>query len=392
MNSKVLSGVFFILTLSVTGCITEYNTMLSPNDTKILFVDGSIIENTDVTFSICQSFPLNVDVVPEESFINNAVVNIIGSNGYKSSSATNQGRGTYLISVGELDDDVAYGVQIEYSGDTYQSALSKPVYTPEIDSVSWSQPDSTGMVSFHVSTHNNRGESEFYIWNYTEDWEIKSAYATAIFYNPEENNFYADFSTPYYYCWRKDESNRLLVASTESLKENRIVNRQLYGHDSEDSRFSILYSVNVKQKAISKGAYEYYQNIVLLNEEMGGLFTPQPSELTGNITCITDPSKKVMGYVETAKNISQKRIFVYREQLTRPNVHPDCAPLEKGNLPGPEEYAKMYNRGFRPAMIDYDYNISVTLLPSEWALSHCTDCTNNGGTKNKPDFWPNDHQ
>jgi len=44
--------------------------------------------------------------------------------------------------------------------------------------------------------------------------------------------------------------------------------------------------------------------------------------------------------------------------------------------------------GFRPTgALD-----SRTDLPSHWAYFICTDCTQNGGTKNKPDFWPNTHQ
>ena len=391
MNLKVLLFGLFILLLPVTGCVTEYNAMLPENDTKILFVSGNIIENTDVTFHISQSFSLDIDKVPEESYVDNATLTIIGSDGYKSPPAINRGKGTYQITTGNLEDDVEYGIQIEYDGDIYQSIPAKPLYTPEIDSISWMQPDSIGPVFFHISTHDNPGKAKFFMWIYTEDWEIKTVYPTSIFYNPERNDFYADFSLPYYYCWKKNES--YLVGSTESFGENKIVNNLLYEHGSEDERFSVLYSVTVNQKAIGKGAYEYYQNIKRLNEETGGLFTPQPSELTGNITCITDPSKKVMGYVEAAKNISQKRIFVYSEQLKRPVIHSNCAPRHKDNgLPTPYEYAYFYGRGYRPAMIDMILFSSYEIIvPSEWALEHCTDCRANGGTKNKPDFWPNWH-
>ncbi len=35
----------------------------------------------------------------------------------------------------------------------------------------------------------------------------------------------------------------------------------------------------MKQRKISRGEYEYYQEKIKINEEMGGLFIPQPSEL-----------------------------------------------------------------------------------------------------------------
>ena len=388
-----------LVALLLTGCITEYNAILPENDKKILFVDGSIIENTDVTFCISQSFTLDIDEIhriPEESFINNANLNIIGSNGYKSPPAINQGKGTYRISIGKLDDDVEYGILIEFNGDIYQSALSKPLYTPEIDSISWVQPDSAGIVSFYLSTHDDMEGTKFFMWNYTEDWEIRSVYPTTVFYNPDykaqmQDPFYLDNSEPYYYCWKKNESS--LVGSTESLNENRIIDQLLYEHSSESDRFSMLYSITVTQRVISKGAYEYHQNQTKLNEEMGGLFTPQPSEIIGNITCITNPSNKIMGYVETVKNIRQKRIFVYPEQLKRPVIHSSCGHLPQVDLPMEEAYAHYYRLGFRPAMLDLvAYSNYGVVGPSQWALSHCTDCRANGGTKNKPDFWPNWHE
>ena len=408
MNSKILS-VLFASALLLTGCITEYNAILPPNDTLILVVDGNIIENTDVIFHISESFSLDSPRIPEESYINNATLNIIGSNGYKSPSATNQGKGTYQIAVGELDDNMEYGIQIEYDGNIYQSALSKPLHTPEIDTVYWTQPEPLGEVSFYISTHDDTDRAKFYLWNYTEDWEITVPIYASIFYNPETNEFYSGSSTPYYYCWKKQADYK--IGSTESLSENRIVDKLLYQLDPEFEgnldRFQILYCVTVTQKAISRGAYEYYQNRQKLNEEMGGLFTPQPAELTGNITCVTNPSKKVMGYVETVKNISQKRIFVHQGQF--PLIWPywptkqmecncgippdddDCTRniLSNDNiLKSGWTYRDLYYiLGYRP--VDAD---TTGYLPNMWAPAICTDCREHGGTKDKPDFWPNDHR
>ena len=395
MNSKVLSGVL-ILALLATACISEFNANLPLNDLQILVVEGSIIENTDATFHISKSFSLEDESIPGESFINNANVNIIGSNGYKSPLAINQGQGSYRIPVGKLDDDVEYGIQIEYEGDTYQSTLSKPLYTPDIDSISWIQPDSAGTVFFHVSTHDNADGSRFFMWSYTEDWETNAIYYTTIFFDPVSGQFYEDLSLPYFYCWKTNESHRFLLGSTESLSENRIINQQIYQQGFESDRFSVLYSVTVNQKAISKAAYEYYQNIIKLNEEMGGLFTPQPLEVTGNITCITDPSKKIIGYIETTKNTTQQRIFVYPSQLKRPLIYPQCNSITTEALKlfleeNSFTYTHFYQMGYRPAG-ETNLEAYPQIIPLEWMPSHCTDCRDNGGSKNKPGFWPNNHE
>ena len=398
MNIKVLF-YFIVVALLANGCISEFNTNLPSNDLQILVVNGSIIENTEVTFYISESFLLNFDIVPYDSYINGATVTIIGSNGYKSQPAANQDKGAYLISVGKLDDDVEYGIQIEYEGNTYQSTLSKPLYTPEIDSVSWVQPEKSGAIFFHVSTHDDMPGAKYFIWSYTEIWEITASIFTTVFFDSENDIFFIDYSAPYYYCWRKNESDKFLIGSTASFRENRIINKQFNEGDPEDSRFSTLYSVTVNQRAISQGAYEYYQNMIQVNEEMGGLFTPQPSDLGGNIACITDPSKRITGYVETVKNTTQKRIFVYPEQITRRGFYNNCFNSTITNDSALSymslveiTLADFYQMGYRPAgsMIDMDYYPEI--IPQEWVRRTCTECTANGGTKNKPDFWPNQHE
>ena len=395
MNSKVLFGLFFTLALLTVGCVSEFNAELPDRDIQLLFVDGNIVANSDVTFHLSKSVPLNSPSVSEENI--NANVYIIGGNGYKSPSATNIGKGAYRILIGELDDNVEYGIQIEYNGDIYQSTLTKPLHTPEIDSVSWIQPEKQGDVSFRVSTHDDVGGAKFFLWDYIEDWEITSYYYNTVFFNPSNFSFYTIEPAPYFYCWKNNKSNRFLVGSTESLSENRIVNKKLYNCLPQDNRFSNLYCVTVNQKAISKSAFEYYQNKIGLNEEMGGLFTPQPSELTGNIVCVTDSSKKVMGYVETIKNITQKRIFVYASEITCPVIYHDCNPISTDSiitLFRDEEvpinmnaiYYRAYIAGYRPAMGTIE---NIQLI--EWSTHFCTECTSTG-TKNKPDFWPNNHE
>ena len=399
-KDKILFGLL-ISALLLTGCITEFYALLPENDTKVLFVDGSIIENTEVTFHITQSFSIDVNVPPKESFINDAILTIIGSNGYKSSPAINQGEGTYRIATGTLEAGVEYGIQIDFESETYQSELSKPLYTPEIDTVYWVQSEPLGPVSFYLSTHDDTNRAKFYLWDYVEDWEIKSIHATTIFFNPERNELYTDFySTPYLYCWKKQANYELY--STEFLYENKVIDKLLYELNPIESnldRFSELYCATVTQKAISRGAFEYYQTRKKLNEEMGGLFTPQPAEADGNIRCVTNPSKKAMGYVETFKNISQKRIFIRPATWPNPLIWPvwpraqdidDCELSKYIGVFTGSSYRGIYNLGYRPIGIDME--ALPRLVPSLWVPVKCTDCTANGGTKDKPDFWPNDHR
>lgn len=49
----------------------------------------------------------------------------------------------------------------------------------------------------------------------------------------------------------------------------------MYSIASDNIRVSYYYSTLIKQRALSKGEFEYYENKAKLSESMGGLFTPQ---------------------------------------------------------------------------------------------------------------------
>ena len=387
-KDKIRLGLLISVWL-FTGCITEYYALLPLTDSQVLAVDGHIVANSEVTFFISESFSLESPNIPNESYVNNAILTIIGSNGYQSSPAINQGKGNYQIQVGELDDDVEYGIEIQYNGDIYRSALSKPLYTPEIDSVMWVQPENYGDIYFHVSTHNDTIGSRFYAWSYTEDWEFCAAIPTRIFFNPISETYSTTDSARDLYCWKKNKSKRFVFGTAESLTENRIINQQLHRYDisssNNDDRFSLLYCITVYQQTISKEFYEYYQNVKRINEEMGGLFTPQPSEFIGNISCITNPEKKVLGYIHVNKNTTLKRTFVYPEELVIASQAPQCGTISH-KLVDPVDF---YRMGYRPAG-DADPECYPKIIPKGWSAASCTDCTVIS-TQKKPDFWPNNH-
>ena len=393
MDLKKISFISLLMLLEL-GCVSDFNAVLPSSMENILVVEGDIMENTDATFYLSEGFSLSGPEVPVKNM--DANVTIVGSNGYQSEPATNLGKGAFRIAVGELDDNVSYGLQIEYDGHIYKSTLTKPMYASEIDSVSWAQEGGAdGTVSIRVSTHDTGVEPVYYRWNYDETWEITVPIETTAFYDPEKGTFFDDYTAPYLYCWMYNTNKNILVGSTESLLENRLVNIPLFKHPASNIRFDLLYSINVTQQAITKPAYEYYLNRKSLNEDMGGLFTPQPSELAGNISCATDPSKRVIGYVNVAKNRTQKRMFVHFYELETPGF--GCGPsLSSSQVEAHLDSLKIslfdfYKSGYRPIAKPIPFSIPTDRY-GIWARATCTDCRERGGTKLKPDYWPNDHE
>ncbi len=246
------------------------------------------------------------------------------------------------------------------------------------------------------------------MWDYTEDWEARALYKTTVLYDIADDSLktYTEIGypvpAPFHRCWKKGKSDKPLVGSTISSSGNKIDKRELYRRDPEDDdRFSVKYCVTVSQKAISKEAYEYYQNKLKMNEEMGGLFTPQPSEEIGNIACITDRSKKVIGFVNVVKNITHRRSgFINARKDNGQNICPGC--MERKKFPETKyddcdcvDISKeIFGDGgyqFNKRPIASYYTTPGGKRYADWAKRFCADCTaKEGTTQDMPDFWEND--
>ena len=100
----------YLLLLCLTGCVSEYNAQLPSSDEELLVVTGDIIANTEAIFSLSKSIPLSEDM-PEDYRNIYARIAVVGSDGYRSDFGTALGDGKYQVSIGELQDDVSYGIE-----------------------------------------------------------------------------------------------------------------------------------------------------------------------------------------------------------------------------------------------------------------------------------------
>ncbi|HEX8377054.1 MAG TPA: DUF4249 family protein [Pedobacter sp.] len=67
--------------------------------------------------------------------------------------------------------------------------------------------------------------------------------------------------------------------------------------------------MKVKQYGITKEGFNFLAKMKENTEQVGGIFDPQPTELKGNIFCMTNPCEKVIGFMHAGR-ISEKRIFI----------------------------------------------------------------------------------
>jgi hypothetical protein len=118
--------------------------------------------------------------------------------------------------------------------------------------------------------------------------------------------------------------------------------------------------------------------------EIGGIFAPQPSEMQGNIHCLSDPNERVLGYISASVVVS-KRIFVSGKELMMYRAPFTCSFQDVPGSPGQVFTNRdRYTIGLRVAEVGMLGGVS-------WSLEACVDCRYYG-SKNKPSFWPNNHQ
>ena len=386
------------------ACITEFKATLPSEENNLLVVSGDIIENTQVDFTLSKTFSLDIPTPPPSSYEIDAVVTIIGSDGSKSSPATKMGKGVYRMNIGTLSSDVSYGLNIEFEGNVYTSTLSKPMSTPDMENISFSQTEENGPIGICVTTAKTAStDTQYFIWTYQEDWEFPAKNYTRLYYNKVKKAPDTLSVASGYNCWQNNMVNKLLVASTENMVSNKLTNKKILDYPSNDDRFLSLYCITLTQKAVSKAAYQYYLSKRTENEDMGGIFTPQPTDLGGNITCTTNSAKKAIGFVSVIKNTVSKRFFISRTEITR--TYASCevfmtedqiAETAAQAEMTPDEYIVKeelvpvgdwsWDKGTK------DENDVVVIDLTGYATAICTDCVEAGGTKNKPSWWPNDKE
>lgn len=98
------------------------------------------------------------------------------------------------------------------------------------------------------------------------------------------------------------------VLSTAELTGNEIASRLM------DWSFLEKHYFTVHQSSLTEEAHDYWRKVGILASQVGSIFDTPPAELTGNITSLTDPSERVLGYFQ-AVNQSYQRILIHPNDL-----------------------------------------------------------------------------
>ncbi|MBG9377748.1 DUF4249 domain-containing protein [Panacibacter sp. DH6] len=382
--------ILFVLFAGILFCACKevYEPNLQSPQTGYLVVDGFINSASGGTSTITLTRTTKLVDTVSVLYEHGASVVIEGENG-ESYYLTPGINGTYTSDPLTLNTAVNYRVHINTAdGKEYTSAYTPVKATPVIDSISWEQ---TGEgVTTHINTHDATGNVKYYRWTYAETWQIRSAYYSTLKYTVDPLTSlnvgveYRNAGLPdltIWDCWQSYTAKNIMLGTTEKLSSD-IIYLPLTHIEPESIKLSVLYSVELKQYALSKGAYNFYEQLRKNTEQLGSIFDAQPSELIGNIQCITDPGEIVIGYVDVTTE-STKRIFISNRDVDKWGYSQGCSNIKIDN--NADSIAK-YGNGLIPTVPNQlgPFNSIIDFYAAD---PYCVDCTLRG-TNQRPSFWP----
>jgi Domain of unknown function (DUF4249) len=383
MKYTTIPFVLIVEGCLVLSCIDPFAPKVLSENKSYLVVNGFLSTgDSSCTISLGRTQPIySLDSLPTE---NGATVRIEDMESGTGFTLTPKAHGVYSGTGLELSKDKQYRLHLTTAGNQeYVSDYVPLMQTTPIDSVGW-YPASDGTarngIKIYVTTHDFVNNNQYYLWTYDETWEYTAAYEETLIYqngkvipNPVNN----------FYCWKTVSSVPILVASTEGLQQNIVSQFILEFLPAESVKLQKGYSLLVKQQAITKDAFQYWQQLKANTENLGTIFGPLPSQFSGNIHSVSIPSEPVLGFF-SATSVQQKRIFLKPEDLPAPQraVVTGYETCELDYV-GVGDFLKF---GSGEAIVS-----SIGLGPTEYVLTsfNCADCRLQGGTIVEPDFWPN---
>jgi len=380
-NFLTISALLLIL----SGCKRVYNPPVLRTNPNLLVVDGFINTGSGSTTAFALSRTLKIGdsigaFIPEPQ----AELSILSSSG-NAYSLLDQGNGTYLSPTLSLDPSQEYRLKITTrDGSQYLSDAVLKRTAPPIDSLSWFQDDSSGNVIVSANTHDPSGKSQYYRWFYTETWEYHAPLQSEL----QLINgliFYAidSLTQQYliYYCWRSDNSTDIVLTNTTAFSQDRVSQQAIAIIPRGAQKISVRYSILASQYVLTPDAYQYWLILQKNTQNLGTLFDPQPSQLAGNIHCLTNPKEPVIGYL-SASSIQQKRLFIDNKQIH----NWDTAALECPIIQIPRDPNDFHTYNY-PDTLWGPYYFSTTPPVLFLSKRTCLDCREQGGTTQKPSFW-----
>ena len=368
--------LIFVLTAGfLIGCLDPYPAPKTGDSKGYLVVDG-VVNVSESSARVRLSRTIGLDSEEGNPPVVSAQVTILGSLGAVI-SLTHSGSGIYETQY-PFRMDEQYKLTIRTGDKNYESEEVAMVANTAIDSLVY-QADKTSL-QVRTYAHKDGADPGFYRFNYEETYEYRAAFASLYRFN---NGYplYREPSDDITSCWLSSSSASIMLTSTEGLADNVIPGFLVREIQRGDPLLWFKYSILVRQFALDKKTWDYWNNVQTVSQSLGGLFDPIPFSVQGNIRCTSDPTDRVLGYFSGGQ-VSTSRIVI-----ANTNLPTGYYSTRLGNCI--EEYVELRDL---PTLVGRNIEITraeymgIFLLGYYFTLPSCADCRFQGGDNVRPPF------
>jgi len=381
MQANKLKWIVIFMIIKLDGCIDPFYPQIIDNQ-QSLVIEGLITNQEGYHYiRISRSAPYdNPKNIPEQ----NCQVEVIDKKGngiqfYESEPGLYE----QWIEQEYLKTGNQYKLNVITTNGKYESRYETLLPCPPIENVYYEivtkeTSDSRFPIygiQFYTDLYAPGENAKYYRWELIETWEYHAEYMIRFYYDGELHDL-GYYSDSLYYCWLTKPVQEIYTATIQHVSGDSLYKIPLGFVSNETDRLKIKYSLLVKQYSLNDTAYQYWNQVKKQNQETGGLYEIQPTQLKGNIYNLNNEDEVVLGYFNVS-SLSEKRImidesFQFFQPVSECQLEDirrlDWLPVAK--LPVNLVSVSRTSRG-----------------PWQTAQKHCFDCTVLGGTTKKPDFW-----
>lgn len=386
----------YIFLVFLTGCTEPYIPELKDNGTqKTLIIEGYIDADGNSEYTLGYIAPLYQTVDSSYTRVSNARLSIEEENGETFNDFSYTGESRYVINHPPLRLNSKYRLRIIIGSREYLSEYVPVLSSPEIEKLDWKRDINEG-VRFYLDTRADN--DAYYRWEFEETWRFKAPQQSYFIFDGTrvrdrtmEERFPAT-------CYISQKSPGIYLHTTEAQDENVIKDYNIHFIPNYSEKLVFRYSLLVKQYTLSWESFSYWSLVKKNSEDIGDIFGTMPTELVGNIFCISHPQEKVVGIVEAGK-IGKKRIYIdytdftfgWPERYDYPGICADTAGMIYKAWAN-DFFSLPRNELFIPTQ---EYSLPGAPPPGisdppfyGYSYINCVDCSRRGSVE-PPAFWEN---
>jgi hypothetical protein len=382
------------MALLLEGCVEPYVPAVLNAPSNYLVVNGFINSQGVTSIQLSRSLPLqSTNALPPETRASVAIQDASGQR----FALTESPVGTYTSANLSLNPGLSYQLRITTAtGRTYASDLNSVKTAPPIDQVHW-RYENDG-VQIYGDAHDASRNTTYYRWQYEQTWQFTSRYESHYQYNATIKKI-EPRTEDIYHCWQNTVNSPILQTNTARLSQDAVKDFPLVFLPANAEQLGTKYSILAKLYAQSKEEYQYWETLKNNTESVGTINDPLPSQITGNVHCLTDASELVLGFVGV-HSVSQQRIFIAHSDVPElvfikaQSPYNDCPYIKEIRCPSfspclPPGVTEIFTTPAYQVIATSNDTLGLSYLTAPYyygSSTECVDCRLRG-TNVQPSFW-----